>query len=304
MSPVKRPAIIEENGRLVIDHLSYSGLRVFLQCYYKWFCIYVLKITRPPKWLLPVGGAGHKGLEQNNNAYIATGEYMSSHDLKEYTAEAFDEQMSFNEEVIWDDKKPGEAKDQLIKQVSSYRKREANAVVPLSAEQKWELTFVNVPWKLTGYIDVVAQDKGGEGLIDYKFTNRSMDTNTVENLAMGRDPDPQPLLYAYARHAQGKHVTKFSYHNLVRTKEPKAQVVDVRLAPEMLEAVPNWVSSIASVAQGLLDSINGEPSTDNRGLFYANPKLDPADRKFHCGDGCEYKDLCPLYGGNGMKAVL
>ena len=36
MTSTRTPAIIEQDGRLVIDHLSYSGLRVFLQCYYKW----------------------------------------------------------------------------------------------------------------------------------------------------------------------------------------------------------------------------------------------------------------------------
>jgi len=294
---VREPTVIEKDGRLVLNKLSKSSATRAADCLFSFYLKYVLDIPRPTDYTMFIGVVGHEGLNKNNQTKIETDYYMNVDDLQLYTAEVFDQQLSF-EDIAWveDGEKisPGKEKDTLVRQVGDYRQRRSDLFLPQASEERFEIKFENAPWYVEGYIDVITrlaeQDKY-DIIMDYKFSGSKFNKTAKQELLEMSYPAIEPSLYQLGARSRGIEPAGFQYERLVRNKKGFAHDSLAFSVPSSAErGALMWLRDVANMVQALLDALNGKPSVSNRGGFLPRISTYPGER-WKCSR-CEYADIC------------
>jgi len=296
------PTVIEQNGGLTLNKLSKSSASLAADCLFAWYLKYVLKIKFPMDYTLFRGIVGHDGLEQNNITKIETGDYLSYDDIQQYTAEAWEQQLSFSLEdeggINWESDgeriNQGREKDALIDQVGDYRRKRADFWTPSASEERFELRFKNVDWYLEGYIDVIAQLEGQDNhnlVVDYKFSGSKLTKPAKEDLLNMQHPAIEPALYQVGARSRGIEPGGFQYERLVHNKKGLSYDPFPFAVPSSAEkGALRWLKSVSDMIQALLDALNGTPSVSNHGGFIPRISTYPGER-WKCRR-CEYADIC------------
>lgn len=162
--PLAWPAGLNKRG-----HLSASQLTLFARCPEQYRRVYVLGERRPPAGALIFGSADHKAHELNFAQKISSGVDLPVDDVKTAFAEAFDnevEKAGGENEVEWENDKPGDLKDTGVALVAHYTKNVSPRIQPLAVEEKFEIEIPGVPLKVIGYVDVRAVVGGPATLFD------------------------------------------------------------------------------------------------------------------------------------------
>jgi hypothetical protein len=157
-----------------ITSLSSSRVNAYLHCPYGYWQKYVAENYKLPNGRMTRGLAVHKTIEFNYSQKYTSHRDLSTSWLKEYYAEDFDQTET---EFVNED--PGAMKDGGINALDEYQKVVAPGVQPVEVEEKFVMSFNNVPWSFTGRIDLV-DDKGY--LREKKTTSTSLKTPRQDHL--------------------------------------------------------------------------------------------------------------------------
>lgn len=223
----------------MMDHLSYSSISAYLTCGQNWRYRYVDKLPALTSTNLIFGSAVHAAVE----AYVQMGG-----DITDLWHAAWVDQMAENEgRVDWGVETPEELFNQGVRMLtSSSTLAVLDTLHPLGhdwIERKVELRVPGVPVPVVGYIDIVTDD-GVPG--DFKTSARSW----TQDKANG---EMQPLFYLAALNQAGYERNpdwRFRHYVLVKTKEPKVQIIEHSHKPaealwlfEMIKSVWDAISA-------------------------------------------------------------
>jgi PD-(D/E)XK nuclease superfamily len=211
-------------GRLPVEYLSLSSLKLFMQCPTKWRRKYVDNDPEPASGKMILGSAAGAALAQHFGRQIESGTGLATADvLDEFCAEW--ENRIGREEVIWGNDSPGALKDSGAGALKAYHLLIVPEITPVAVEREFQLSWPDVPWKITGYIDL--EDADGR-VRDYKMTAKRMSQKDA-------DADLQATIYFAARRAEGNPATGFLFDTMVRNKQPVAESVRTERSERQLD---------------------------------------------------------------------
>ncbi len=244
-----------------MKYLSPSRINTFLRCPMQYKFRYEDGLVLPPTSALTKGKTVHAGIAYNYYQKRESGKDLPLLEVADYTASIFEEEEE-NTDWGWDD--PKSAKDEVITLTSLYHKEVAPQVFPVLVEEKVEVEFENLPYKLLGYIDLVDAD----GLIrDTKTAGRSPSPFEVENSIQ---------LTAYVlgyRALTGKTESGVALDYLIKTKSPKL----AHYKATRNEAQINFFLDLMEKVGRLIEMQ----------IFYPNPNNFTCNPKF-----CGYWNMC------------
>ena len=163
------------------------------------------------------------------------------------------------EKVNWEDKDPGELKDETINALKVYHSKIAPMIRPLAVEQRRDVNIGDIHFM--GFIDL---ELLGE-TADHKLKSRSMSQDDANK-------ELQPYSYALLN---GKR--EFTFHVAVKKKVPEIQLVHVSKTINDIEWFKNLIINIDKQI--------------NSGIFPPNPC------GWWCGEKwCGYFSLCHSIG--------
>ena len=198
------------------EYLSYSSISAYLACGEAWRYRYVEKIKTPTSPELVFGSAVHATIE----AYVARRDF----DLLTHWSAIWPNTIE-NVNVAWDEDTPEQHYNNGVRLLSS---KEVSAglskIKPMvddhgpRIERKIVLNVPGVPVPIIGYIDIVTADG-----IPGDFKTSAVSWNPAK--AQG---ETQSLFYLAALNQAGDnaHGWHFRHYVLVKTKEPKFQVLE------------------------------------------------------------------------------
>lgn len=241
---------IDPPARLPVDYLSLSSLRQFMRCPEAWRRRYIEKILEPPSGKMVLGGAAGAALAQHYGHQLESGVGLSTEALLDEFCSEWDDRIH-REEVNWGSDSAGALKDGGVGTLHLYHKFVANhpavvkngrtiteatpAIFPVSVEREFQLSWPGVQWCLTGFIDL----EDADGLVrDYKATARKLPQRDA-------DADLQPTVYLAARRAEGNPATGFRFDTLIRTQQPKIEVVKTDRSDADLDRLTNRIFTLA-----------------------------------------------------------
>ena len=179
------------------------------------------------------------------------------------------------EDVDYGKDTPGQLKDSGAGALRIYRTQFAPAIVPICVERGFVLEWAGVYWKLTGYVDL----EDAEGLVrDYKMIDRRMSQGAA-------DADLQADVYLAARRAEGNPAAGFRFDTMIRTSQPKAEVVVTERSEHQLDRLTDRIFALAREI---------EWRTTNDQWMGAAPMT------WFCGT-CRYADCAWRLGGTRSK---
>ena len=170
----------------ILDHTSYSQINMWQRCPRQWYyrCVKGLKV--PPSGALIEGSCYHTALEANFKQKIVTMEDLPVEQCLDAFSDAWEARLQ-QEEIEWEDKKPGQLKDEGIKLVGAYIDTTAPQVQPIEVEKPYVREVAGV--KVVSVIDLIDEDSR---IIDHKTSSKAYSQDSV-------DKDDQLTTYAYMR---------------------------------------------------------------------------------------------------------
>ena len=96
----------------MLDHISHSQISMWLRCPRQWEYRYVAGLKIPPSGPLIVGSAYHSALEGNFIQKVSSMVDLPLSDCLDIFSDAWEERLSGEELIVWDQLGPGECKDQ------------------------------------------------------------------------------------------------------------------------------------------------------------------------------------------------
>jgi PD-(D/E)XK nuclease superfamily len=225
---------IDPPARLPVDYLSLSSLRLFMQCPERWRRRYIEHEPEPPSGKMILGGAAGAALAQHYGLQIESGEGLSTEAvLDEFSCE-WDDRIG-REEVDWGSDTPGALKDGGAGALAIYHRLIAPSIVPVCVEREFQLSWPGVEWRLTGYIDL----EDSENLVrDYKAIAKRMSQKDA-------DADLQPPIYLAARRAEGNPAAGFRFDTMIRTAQPKVEVIETERSEAQLDLLTDRIFGLA-----------------------------------------------------------
>lgn len=152
---------------------------------------------------------------------------------------------------------------------------------PIEVQKQLDITFNEVPWRLTGRLDILAEhETGGEVVIDTKATASS----STKYEARG---DLQLGIYAAARELEGGEPVATAFH-VARVLKTKAEIVGAG-ADELAPSTPETRQESLELVAGIATAIESACET---GTFLPTAKL---SRHWKCSAKfCDYYlHTCP-----------
>lgn len=227
----------------MIDHLSHSQVNMLLRCGRQYEFRYVDGLKVPPAGALMLGRVWHKAIEHNYGQKVDSHEDLPVDDQREFFAARWDteiEDEGGTAAVNWEDKKPGEYKDQGVALTALHQAELAPLVQPQLVEARFRVEFADVP-DLVGVIDVV--DEAGV-VIDNKSAARSPNQDDV-------DRDIQLTAYAlgYYTTLDAAEQVALRLDVAVKTKTPKAARVETVRTPDEMEWYLGLVRNAGALIQ-------------------------------------------------------
>ncbi|MDE2040519.1 MAG: PD-(D/E)XK nuclease family protein [Elusimicrobia bacterium] len=243
--------------------LSHSSISLFQDCPQKYKFKYVDKIPEKPRHFFSFGQSVHSALE-----FLYAVQAPPPPTLEALLA-------CYQERWVSAGYRDGDQEAQYFEDgkrilAAYYRKHAKDFAVPLFVEYGFTLEVEGVP--VTGKVDRVdALADGRLAILDYK-TGKALAASRVER-------DAQLTMYQLAcERLLGRTVARLSFYHLPSLKE---QVVE-RHSTELVETLTKRIVSTAErISAG---------------------RFKPTPSEAVCR-WCDYKPLCPVYGGAGAGAV-
>lgn len=253
-------------------HLSASQLGMYLKCPRQWRFRYVDGLIRPPGCALTLGKAFHSAVEVNYKQKVETKKDVPVDVMTDAFVDEFKTRVKEDGTEFDTDKgeTPAGIQDLGVKLVGVQRVEIAPKVQPVAVEETFEVSLGDeFPYTLKGIIDGITAD----GVI---FDNKTGGKNIPQS-----DIDGDIQLTAYALGYRIMHQTPeraLELHRVVKTKEPKTQVLRTTRTNEDLK----WfLGMVEEIAKGL-----------TAGAFPPNPTGWWCSEKF-----CGYWNECRAKGG-------
>lgn len=225
---------VDPPATLPVDYLSLSSLKAFMKCPEAWRRRYIDKELEPPSGKMVLGGAAGASLAQHYGRIIESGEGLSTEDLLDEFSSEWDDRTG-REEVEWGKDTAGELKDSAAGALAAYHTQIAPAIVPVSVEREFELSWPGVEWVLTGFIDL----EDADNLVrDYKMTSKRMSQKDA-------DADLQPDVYLAARRAELNPASGFRFDTMVRNKTPVAEEIATERSERRLDLLTDRIFGLA-----------------------------------------------------------
>jgi len=243
-------------------YLSYSKVREYLGCPYKYYLHIIRKVEIPTAPWYVVGKAVHQGLEHNYVQKILTWEDLPEDVPLDVYSDTFEE-LAY--QVEFKDEGKGETKDSGYSVLQIYYRQNVPLLFP--QEQGVESKFIiqiTPEILFSGRIDLITRE---ENILDVKVTTR-----TPSQAELARNY--QVTAYSLGYRALKKKLPSGLYLDyLVRTKKPEVKPFKV----ERSEAdITRFVETARQVARGI-----------RAGIFPRN------EDNFFCSEsGCEYYRIC------------
>lgn len=196
------------------QHISYSQVKMFLDCPRKYEAAYIERRVRDDSLALIFGKAYHQALETGLNAKMR-GEELGPNLMDEVVEHAWSEVMKDgNADDIQDEENEI---DKLKHLVGLYWAEVAPSVIPSAVELKFSIPIPGVDVPFVGIIDLI--DNGF--LVDHKTSNKSWSQSRA-------DSDLQVTAYTYAYWAmRGEFPLGFRFDVAVKElKTPKIMQLD------------------------------------------------------------------------------
>lgn len=221
----------------ILSTVSPSKLELWNKCQYQWYRRYVLGERKPPRAAAAFG----KGIDAGANTYYRE-KLVKKEPDEHHTRELWAEHVaqSVAEVQEWPaDETPAAMVSEATRLAPAWRKQIATRVEPLMIQREFDLMFQEscpdkpgVPhkhgdaWRMNGVVDLIGTVLSDCGFatevatIDLKTAGRSWsEKEAVQGM--------QAPAYVFAvRRGLQLQTSLFQYHVLVRTKEPKVQVLE------------------------------------------------------------------------------
>lgn len=217
-----------------IAHLSVSSINAYLRCPTSWKHRHIDKEPDRPNGKMIGGSAAGAALAQHFGRQIETGQGITTEELLDEYIAALDDRAE-REDVDWGDDRPSEIRDSGAAALSHYHRFVAPDVHAVSIEREFELSWPGAPFVLTGYLDLEEAD-GAVG--DFKLSEKRWSQSKAKS-------EIQPDVYLAARLAEGNPATEFRYHTIIRSRQPKAEILVAPRSRWRIEALTGKVFSIA-----------------------------------------------------------
>lgn len=225
---------VDPPARLPVGYLSLSSLKQFQMCPEKWRRKYIEHDPEPSSGKMVLGSAAGAALAQHYGRQIESGVGISTEQVLDEFATEWEDRIS-REDVDYEKETAGGLKDSGAGALRVYHQQFAPAIAPVSVEREFELSWRGVEWKMTGYLDL----EDDEGLVrDYKMTNKRMSQGAA-------DADLQADVYLTARRAEGNPAAGFRFDTMIRTAQPKAEIVVTERSELRLDRLTERVFALA-----------------------------------------------------------
>lgn len=160
-----------------MDHLSVTQLNMFLRCPKQYEFRYIEGIKIPPSGAMIEGSAYHSTVAGDLNSKLASGKLLQDSEIADIFSDSFeyhirkgllleDEEDYQFEEIDWEERTPGEVKDEGVALAKLYHQKVAGTLNPVEVEQKQFMTVAGIPFVLIA--DVVESER----IIDHKVAKR------------------------------------------------------------------------------------------------------------------------------------
>ncbi len=225
---------VEPPVSLPVDYLSLSSLSLLMRCPEAWRRRYIDKEPEPPSGKMVLGSSAGAALNQHFGHQLESGDGLCTEALLDEFASEFEERTG-REEIDYGTDTAGALKDSGARALAIYHRDIAPAIVPISVEREFELSWPGVEWVLTGFLDL--EDTGGL-VRDYKMRAKRMSQKDA-------DGDLQPTVFLAARRAEGNPAAGFRFDTMVRTKLPTAEVVPTERSERQLDLLSDRIFGLA-----------------------------------------------------------
>lgn len=226
---------IEPPASLPVSHLSVSSLNLYARCPLAWKRRYIDHLPDGVSGKMLLGSAAGAALCQHYGRQIETGEGISTEELLDEFSASLTGRTDREDDVDYGSDTPGRLKDTAAAALSLYHRVIAPTIDPVEVEREFELSWDGVDWTLTGFLDLETTD-GAVG--DYKMTGQKISDDKAA-------AEIQPTVYLAARRAEGYPAPEFRYHALIRTNQPKADIVPTLRTERQLDLLTTRVFAVA-----------------------------------------------------------
>jgi putative RecB family exonuclease len=144
-----------ETLTLPVEHLSSSQVNMYLRCPAQYYFRYCRGLKLPPTAPLTRGKCVHSGAEYNYKHKLQTRQDRPVQEVLEYVDAEFEEA---REATDWQDKDPGQVKDETIALAETYHTQVATKIQPYFVEKgfTFEVPGLGIPYQV--YLDLVDED--------------------------------------------------------------------------------------------------------------------------------------------------
>jgi len=226
---------------------------------------YIEGIKIPPAGVMIQGSAYHKALAADLTNMRDTHELLSPSNIADIFSTCFDEQVHQRksdddgevwefDDIDWEDKDPGEVKDEGIILANLYHTNIAPSVMPIEVENKLETNLGTTNFVLIA--DVVTE----KTLIDHKLKKRRFSEDDLKR-------DLQATTYSYF------YRKPLEFHQALKLKNP---IIDIAKTERTMQDWKFFEMLVPKVESAI-----------KSGIFYPSPN------GWHCSpDYCGYWKLC------------
>jgi len=237
----------------MLDHISHSQIDMFNRCPRQWAYRYVEGIRTPPSGALIVGGTYHSTLEFNFRSKLQTGKDLRLEDCFDLFSDYWNKRLEDTEEVDWEEKQPGETKDQGMELVEAYMTKVAPDVIPTAVEQVVIRPVVGVD--VVSVLDLIDSE---DRTVDHKTSARLW--NQVR-----ADSHGQPTAYSFTR----DKIAPVQFHIAVKptkTLPARVQILETRRS---LKDVLWWVKMVEEIIEQMESGVYPPRPGD----WYCSPRF-------------------------------
>jgi len=153
-----------------MNAIRVSAINSFFDCSAKFNFQYIEKVPSPSRIALAFGTSIHAALKKNYANKIFSKKDLSIEEITSEFSDNYDAEVK-TVDFIPDDEEPQSfIKDAGVELLIKYQKDIAPRIQPLIVEQKISLSFTNMPYELSGTLDLIDEDNV---LIDHKTTRKA-----------------------------------------------------------------------------------------------------------------------------------
>jgi len=236
----------------MLDHISWSQIDMFNRCPRQWAFRYIDGIRTPPSGALIEGGTYHSTLEFNFKSKLETGEDLRLADCFDLFSDYWDKRVEGTEEIDWEEKKPGELKDEGMSLIGAYMTKIAPDVKPSAVEHVAIRKVVGVD--VVSVLDLIDTK---DMIIDHKTSARLWNQDQADNHG-------QPTTYNFTM----DHITPVQFHVAVKptkTLPARVQILETR---RTMKEILWWVKMVEEILEQMMSGVY----PPRPGGWYCGPK--------------------------------